>query len=207
MFDNYNAAESSSEDHNTQDQNEENAFLDHMITNSNITKEAHKWLVDNNHFVGDLTAYKSYLNDIWFRPYQRGATDSSSGFEHVFIGETDGGDVGGFHGWVHLYDEETKGNIDYKGNYVYMEFDDDTSDKGYIGVTNYYTWNGNMKCKGGGFMGTSPDLDLAVYTICYTVMPNTQCPMTFNGHSFQIQTWDEYDGSVHMIGSAYPLFD
>ena len=39
----------------------------------------------------------------------------SSGFEHVFVGETRGHDVIGFHNWIQIYLEEKSGNIDYKG--------------------------------------------------------------------------------------------
>lgn len=39
----------------------------------------------------------------------------SSGFEHVFVGETKGQDVIGFHNWIQLYLQEKLGNVDYKG--------------------------------------------------------------------------------------------
>lgn len=40
----------------------------------------------------------------------------SSGFEHVFVGETRGGrTVIGFHNWIQLYLQEKLGHIDYKG--------------------------------------------------------------------------------------------
>lgn len=40
----------------------------------------------------------------------------SSGFEHVFVGETRGRrTVIGFHNWIQLYLQEKLGHIDYKG--------------------------------------------------------------------------------------------
>ena len=39
----------------------------------------------------------------------------SSGFEHVFVGESREREVIGFHNWIQFYLQEKKGNIDYKG--------------------------------------------------------------------------------------------
>ena len=70
-------------------------------------------------------------------------------------------------------------------------------------MTNYFYWYGIDKCKGGGFYGTSPALEMAVYTICWLTHPDALCRMSFNGIDFDIQTWVE-DGKY--IGSAYPIF-
>lgn len=40
----------------------------------------------------------------------------SSGFEHVFVGETKAGtEIVGFHNWIQFYLQEKNGNLDYKG--------------------------------------------------------------------------------------------
>ena len=59
---------------------------------------------------------------MWFGQYDRGAPNSSSGFEHVFMGELASDKVGGFHGWVHFQYEEAAGNLQYYANYVHNDF-------------------------------------------------------------------------------------
>ena len=47
-------------------------------------------------------------------PFFRG--NDSSGFEHVFVGETRGDkEVIGFHNWIQFYLQEKLGTVDYKG--------------------------------------------------------------------------------------------
>ena len=39
----------------------------------------------------------------------------SSGFEHVFVGESRAKEVIGFHNWIQFYLQEKIGNVDYQG--------------------------------------------------------------------------------------------
>ena len=39
----------------------------------------------------------------------------SSGFEHVFVGESRDKEVIGFHNWIQFYLQERRGNVDYQG--------------------------------------------------------------------------------------------
>ena len=69
-----------------------------------------------------------------------------------------------------------------------------------------YTWNGQMKCIGSMFVGTLPELDLAVYTTCFLTRGGGKCTMAYNGAEFYVTTFDlVQNGAVH-IGTAYPDF-
>ena len=64
---------------------------------------------------------KNIINKIWFGLYTRKSLEeprkskSSSGYEHVFMGELKYNKVGGFHNWLSFYDEEREFKLNYKG--------------------------------------------------------------------------------------------
>ncbi|ETN79793.1 hypothetical protein NECAME_09626 [Necator americanus] len=70
------------------------------------------------------------------------------GFEHVFIGEWNGGTVDGQHSWVTYYNLQKASKINYHGYYTYV-----TNLTG----TFQYTWGDELKKKGGFLIGTSPE--------------------------------------------------
>lgn len=66
-----------------------------------------------------MRTFKGKLYDLWFKLYRRTRGSralDSSGFEHVFVGETRGKkEVIGFHNWIQFYLQEKAGNVDYQG--------------------------------------------------------------------------------------------
>lgn len=54
------------------------------------------------------------------------------------------------------------------------------------------------------FVGTSPELEMALYTVCFFVRPNGACPVSVGGTPFTIYTSKiSYFGKEIMF-SAYP---
>ena len=82
-------------------------------------KTAHKYLVSKGKSSNDMCTFKGQLYDLWFKLYRRSRESrvlDSSGFEHVFVGETRGRkEVIGFHNWIQFYLQEKAGNVDYQG--------------------------------------------------------------------------------------------
>ena len=64
-----------------------------------------------------------------------------------------------------------------------------------------------MKPIGGGFIGTPPELDLALYTICSLTRSEANCNMAFDGKAFYIKAFASVINGHQNIGSAYPVFD
>ena len=50
-----------------------------------------------------------------------------------------------------------------------------------------YTWHGYSKTSGGFFVGTSPELDMAVFTVCFFARPDAKCPISLAGKQLQVR--------------------
>jgi len=202
-MDNYIPDVKQTEDHTAEEQAEEDEFLD-AVVNTDIMKMTIDFLVQKN-FLKSPSEAKSKLQELWFQRYDRDGTSNtvlgSSGFEHVFIGESKQNEVSGFHGWVHFYLEENVGNINYLGYIEHIDFG-----KNIHGLTDIFKWNGEMKPIGGGFIGTPPELDMAVYTICVLTRSGKPCPASFNGKIFNIKAFVNVNNGHQNVGSSFPEF-
>lgn len=65
-------------------------------------------------------SFRQLLFDMWFAFYRRDSWNDSSGFEHVFVGESRDGRTSGFHNWIQFYIEESRNRLDYRG-YIFPE--------------------------------------------------------------------------------------
>lgn len=203
LFDNYEPSPSQVEDHNQQEQEEEQHFLEEIMK-TDVMRTTLQFLVDRGVFTGTQQDWKDYLYKIWFKLYDRARTTlGSSGFEHVFVGECcKGGDVGGFHGWYHYYLLEKLGHINYLGYWDQTSFGDNMMSGGGISLT--FTWNGTQKPYGSFFLGTSPELEMALYTVCFISRPDSKCHVRLGGADVYIQTWTYSTAGDILVGSAYP---
>ena len=70
-----------------------------------------------------MSDFLTTLRKIWFNFYPRSSHtthEDTSGFEHVFVGETTSSKVDGFHNWIQYYLEEKHGRLNYLG-FVYTK--------------------------------------------------------------------------------------
>lgn len=171
LLDNYVAATGVSENVTDTERREVKAFL-RAIMETGPMQFCHKYCRTNaDNIPSDKEGFMKLLQKIWFSLYRRsrGGREDSSGFEHVFIGEVKDNKVSGFHNWIQLYMEEKKGALDYRG-YIKPRSNRDaqTNDDDSI-LTLQFAWNGIEKAVGTSFIGTSPEFEMALYTICFLV--------------------------------------
>ncbi|KAM6994044.1 uridylate-specific endoribonuclease A-like [Passerculus sandwichensis] len=145
-------------------------------------------------------AFRADLHSMWFGLYSRskGKALDSSGFEHVFVGEVKKDAVSGCHNWVQLQALESAGRLQYLGytwDGPWAAFPDVLSLR--------FRWDGHLKSRGSLLVGSSPEFDLALFTLCFLARPDSQCHISLGGEAATIQTysWDKQ----RLVASAYPL--
>ncbi|XP_054261903.1 endoribonuclease CG2145-like [Macrosteles quadrilineatus] len=199
LYDNYDPDTTHSEVITNAERKEESDFLDAVLSTP-IWAYTNSFLKSKGFVNGTKSEMKELLNKIWFTVYSRGNRKlGSSAFEHIFLGEIKRGEVSGLHNWIFFSHEEQNNHLNYLG---YMQITDFNGKGGVIKL--HYKWLDKSKPVGTLFVGTSPELELALYTVCYFARPNDKCYLRLNGKSIYIQTYTFTANNQKLIGSAFP---
>ncbi|XP_057318665.1 endoribonuclease CG2145 [Microplitis mediator] len=200
IYDNY-QLDSRVNEHISPLQRTEESLLVDTFLSTNVMSAAMKFLADKGFIKKDYYEYKDTLRRLWFNLYSRGEGKiGSSGFEHVFLTELKSGtEVSGLHNWIYFNAEEGKNRVNYLGYMKKL----DLGDKGVI-VKLHAKFNDIDKPVTTMFVGTSPELEMALYTVCFFTRSESSCPVSLGGSKFNIITHKfKYRGN-DLIGSAYP---
>ncbi|XP_002964623.2 poly(U)-specific endoribonuclease-B [Selaginella moellendorffii] len=173
LLDNYHADQDVAEEFSSREEQEQIAFVEEISRTAPI-QYLFKYLVASRAIQSDnWEEFKRMLQRLWFDLYRRDNTrDSSSAFEHVFVGEikdreNNDEEVSGLHNWIQFYIEEAKGSLDYQGYILPRRRGGDEPDSHTQLVTVQFTWNGARKPASSSFIGVSPEFELALYTLCF----------------------------------------
>jgi len=129
----------------------------------------HKVLVKWNLAPPKLSDFVAKTYDAWFTNYYGG---TSSGFEHVFVGEekfnreTNRSEIIGLHNWLQFWREESRGNINYLG----YSNRGDAADQPFISVK--FAWEDDdpeveIKTVSTFTVGTSVAFEFALATLAF----------------------------------------
>ncbi|KAF7697420.1 uridylate-specific endoribonuclease B isoform X2 [Silurus meridionalis] len=202
LLDNYESDTGVPEVVTPEEEAENHRFLD-AVMKTPVMKIVHKYLIEKSLSPLDTSAFKQQLHHIWFELYARRGSSrpDSSGFEHVFVGETRGGrTVIGFHNWIQLYLQEKLGHIDYKGYSVKASSPAPDEKKHLVALQ--FCWKNGIKPKGSIFMGVSPEFEFALYTLCFITSPNERVRVSFSLYDIEIVC--HHYNQKH-IGTTYPV--
>ncbi|KAK2183334.1 hypothetical protein NP493_315g03068 [Ridgeia piscesae] len=199
LLNNYEVETGRPEEVTAEEQQENCRFID-LIVDTDVMREAHQYLVGKGKAPEDENAFKRLLYDIWFRLYKRSREDrhlDSSGFEHVFVGETRQQDVIGFHNWLQFYLQEKRGHIDYRGYFRRGTANEDSPRL----ITLQFVWkDGQEKPIGSSFIGTSPEFEMALYTLVFLAGEHSKVPVLISDYEVEVVCYRHGRG----IGTAYP---
>ncbi|XP_047439186.1 uridylate-specific endoribonuclease A [Mugil cephalus] len=203
VLDNYQRMTGQTESFTSQQLAEQDTFLKETMSNTELGRELYAFLNNKGYYASEAEFIQD-LKMMWFGLYSRynGKMDSS-GFEHIFAGEIKGGKVSGFHNWIQFYLLEKSGQLNYYSHSFNGPW---TSYPDVLGMQ--FMWEGYFKQVGSAVIGSSPEFDLAIYSLCYITRPGKRCYLSLGGKELSIQTytWENsfYDGGKKFIASAYP---
>ncbi|XP_060806992.1 endoribonuclease CG2145 [Amyelois transitella] len=182
-----------------QERNEENAFLD-AIMSTTVIRHLMNFFKEKGYVTPDPKQQRDFLKQLWFSLYSRGKGKiSSSGFEHVFVSELKNGEVSGLHNWIYFSKEETASRVNYLGYLKYEVI----NDKGVV-MKLHFNQQGTDKPVDSMFIGTSPELEIALYTLCFVTRADNECKLKLGGKDVDIRTHTFRYRSKNLIGSAFP---
>ncbi|XP_050449513.1 endoribonuclease CG2145-like [Cataglyphis hispanica] len=203
IFDNYHLDTHMNEYISPSQRQEESLLVDTFLS-TNVMSTAMRFLADKGFVRQDYYEYKDTLRRIWFNLFSRGQGKiGSTGFEHVFMAETkqvdSGTEILGLHNWIYFNAEEIKNRVDYLG-YIKKT---DLGNRGSI-IKMHVKFNSHDKPVTTMFIGTSPELEMSLYTVCFYARPDRSCPVSLGGTKFNIITHKFRYRGKDLIGTAYP---
>ncbi|KAG8129674.1 hypothetical protein E2320_016359 [Naja naja] len=105
--------------------------------------------------------------------------------------------VSGFHNWIRFYLLEKQGIV----NYFSHSYDGPwTSYPDVLGMQ--FDFDGFYKQVGSAFIGSSPEFEFGLYSLCFIARPGKVCHLKIGGHNLDIQTYT-WDKSTYVNGKKY----
>lgn len=200
LHDNYIPIVTEEEDVTKEEIQEEWDFIDACLE-TKVMDIARDFLVSKGLLREDPKVFRHLLHRMWFALFPRAhRVKGSCAFEHVFLGEVKAGQVNGFHNWLFFLLEEQRGDVNYYGFSKAFGFG---KGKGGIMKT-IFEWEGHVKPVSSIFIGLSPELELALYTICVLLKPDDACTILLGGKRVDIRTHVFTQGGKKFLGTAFP---
>ncbi|CAG7836819.1 unnamed protein product [Allacma fusca] len=182
----------------------EQGFFQSSLLDTRSMKAVANFLIHKK-FISKEIVFPRKFQTMWFDTYKRSskaAPYSSSGFEHVFLGEIEPKkETIGFHNWFYLMNEQNERTFNYHGHFNYLELNKKAS---VISIN--FDWKDHCKTRSSMFIGTSPEFEFALYTLCWFTRPGQLCPVVLGGKAMSIQTYvhtNQY--GTQFVAAAYPV--
>jgi len=203
FYDNF-ERDSDREEVTTRHEHDEEVHFINKISETQPIRKMRDFLVAKGYLPRSINQFKRTMKALWFDFYSRNRRrkQTSSGFEHVLMGEIKRGQVSGFHNWVYFYTSERKNQVNYLGYKKYKLLGRGGSVKAAV-IKFTFKWHNKMKPVTSMLVGTSPEMELALFTLCFYARPNQDCRVTLGGENLVVKTHTYRSSGKIMPGSAY----
>ncbi|XGW25140.1 hypothetical protein V3C99_006501 [Haemonchus contortus] len=182
-----------------EEKRETSTFLT-TVLESKPWKVLYRYLNQKGHpFAVSPLVFRYWIAQLWFVHYSRarGRADTS-GFEHIFMGEEKNNEISGLHNWLRFYtlEKNKTEHFDYKGFII---------KRGNVMASLKFMWGDDLKRSGSLLIGTSPEYELALYTLCFLARRGRdQCEVEIDGCPLLITSFDIVQNNKVFIGSIFP---
>ena len=182
---------------------EESDFLDACL-DTRVMKLLFNFMMKHKLIKSNLY-WKEILHELWFERWSEG----SCAFEHIFLGELKRNKVSGVHNWVFFLLQEVCGKVNYFGFDKALDFGNNLhgDERGGI-ITSSFSWEENnsryLKPYSGLFIGVSPEMEVAIYTLAFFLNPGGALKISLGGSKVEIQTHTVLAQDKTYISSAFP---
>ncbi|KAJ3144881.1 hypothetical protein HDU89_007684 [Geranomyces variabilis] len=202
LLDNYSAHGGTAEVVTAEEVKEQDAFIAEICKTAPI-QYVHKLLVAMQLAPRELAEFGKLIKKIWFELYKREAANDSSAFEHTFTGEIKRGQgVIGFHNWIQFMLEERNGNADYRGWITPRSRRFDTTPESAHILSFQLAWHGEVKPVSTFFIGTSPEFEIALYTLAFMAGQEDNA-VVLEGVELNLKVYRFQGGKK--LGSVFPV--
>lgn len=164
------------------------------VLKTRVFNELFWFLVRNKYIPPNKAKFGQGIFDIWFNG-KNTSQRSLSAFQKVFVGETVFNPRKiSFRNWIQFYSLELKISLNYYGYVRFWKNDP-------MIISPMFSWRRGTAVSDNIFVGTSPEFELALYTLCFYLNPDTECECKLNTRRIMVKTITSVDGSTLRNGS------
>lgn len=201
LFNNYTLDQTKLENPTPEEAEEVRLYIDY-IQDTPPMQVAREYLAARTPGLETVEAWKTLLRRVWFEQFRTGNNPEVSGFEHVLVGEQEGGKVQGYHFWWKYFIDEHFRNpeepdVDPLDLIGFIRWENVQGDKTPDSVTLKFQWNAFdyeakkfrplTKPKGGFWVGPSAEGLMAMGTVRFSLEAAAPKVATINGYRYKLE--------------------
>ncbi|XP_046860940.1 poly(U)-specific endoribonuclease-A-like [Xenia sp. Carnegie-2017] len=167
-----------------------------VVVKTHIFRQLYWYLVRNSYIYPNMAQFKDTLRNLWFN--QGKSTDNNlTAFQKVFVGENvDYPNELSVRNWIQFYLMERKG-LNYFGNLNYYQYDPKI-------ISVMFTWKEGTPLADNMLIGTSPEYELGLYTLCFFTNPTNDCECKTNTKKIIVKT-KVSNNSLRILNSRFEI--